>query len=170
MLSSDLEHDLLGKIILMVLGLAIFGAYTLVERFAPAPTTAADASYAATERATAALVAPSVKSLAASLTESTVDAMLQSAGLTFQGHPAGGEGCSQSILSAAQLQELMAFMPPPQQDVIGKVLNTSAPIWMTQLYAGRQGYGVCLPMQEKVLLLPAAAQEQVQTLLSLLPN
>lgn len=160
----------MGKIILMVLGLAVFGAHSLVERFAPAPTAAAESSYAASERATEDPVAPSVKSLAATLTESTVGAMLQSAGLNLQGHPAGGEGCSQSILSADQLQELMAFLPPQQQDVLGKVLNTSAPIWTTQLYAGRQGYGVCLPMQEKVLLLPAAAQQQVQTLLSLLPK
>lgn len=159
----------MGKIILMVLGLAVFGAHTLVERFAPDPS-APQASALAEPQDTALATGVSEHSVAQALTESAVGAVLNSAGLSLQAHPSGGEGCGQSILSAAELQELMRFLPPQQQEVLAKVLNTSAPIWSAQLYMGHHGYGMCLPMQDKVLLLPQAAQQQVEHLVNLLPR
>ena len=149
----------MGKIILMVLGLATYGAHSLVEALAPEPALTSPTAQETAE-----------PSLAEGLTDSAVSAMLGSAGLTLTPHPAGGEGCGQSILSAAQLQELVRVLPPEQQTLLANVLNTSAPIWTAQLYTGLQGYGICLPMQERVLLVPEAVQQQFATLLSALPR
>lgn len=81
------------------------------------------------------------------------------AGMQFG--PLPSEGCSTSLLEPAKVVELMQQLPEAQQTALATVLSASSGVWTVQLYQGSQGVGMCLPVQQMLVLLPAGANAVV---------
>lgn len=147
------------RIILLILGLALYGAYALIEDL----TDSREAQSAAVETAPSSLLSAPLE-----LAGAAFDAATGMAGLGSDALPE--YGCSESLLSVENLETLIAALPAAQQEALVQVLNLSSSVWTAQLYVGELGYGVCLPVHDKVLLLPEQAHQAVAQLQALLPQ
>lgn len=137
------------RFLLLVGALALYGAYSLFSHSpAPVPTpTAADRPAVSAPADTFSFVAD----VASSLTG-------------FQFLPLPDQGCSPSALPPDRARALVESLPLAQQVALAKLLNASSSVWTVQLYTGELGTGLCLPVQEKLVLMPAAANSAKQGL------
>lgn len=136
------------KFALLFLGLAAYGAYALVERVA------GTSPVAAVEAASRASIG---------FGSMAVDAVANLSGLQTAALP--DTGCAANALSQDNLAELLANVPAEQQEALSRAvdLGTSA-MAALQLYSGDLGVGLCLPGQNKVVLLPAKVSETLAAL------
>lgn len=137
------------KVLLVILGLAAYGAYTLLNNFSkPAEPAAA--------------VESQRPSGLASLAMSAVEGVT---GLSAA--PLPPVGCQENAtLSRENMMALLDAMPEAQRETLLYWLTgDKVAMPMMQPYLGEQGLGVCLPAQDKVILLPAAAAEVVRNLI-----
>lgn len=91
----------------------------------------------------------------------------QAAGLQMVALP--DSGCSTSLLAPERVAELLNMLPEAQRTALITVLDVSAGVWTVQLYKGSQGTGICLPMQQILVLLPAAANATVDKISAAIP-
>jgi len=89
-------------------------------------------------------------------------AAAQAAGMQLAPVPA--VGCSASLLAPERVVELLQALPDAQRTALATVLDVSAGVWTAQLYKGELGAGLCLPVQQVVVLLPASANATVDKL------
>lgn len=139
------------RFLLLVGALALYGAYSLFSHStppAPAPAPVTSDHPAVTAPADASSF---VADVASSLTG-------------FQFLPLPNQGCSPSALPPDRARALVESLPLAQQVALAKLLNASASVWTVQLYTGELGTGLCLPVQEKLVLMPAAANGAKQGL------
>ncbi|WP_126223674.1 hypothetical protein [Burkholderia ambifaria] len=137
------------RFLLLVGALALYGAYSLFSHSPgpePAPTVA-DRPAVTAPADTSSFVAD----VASSLTG-------------FQFLPLPDQGCSPSALPPDRARALVESLPLAQQVALAKLLNASSAVWTVQLYTGELGTGLCLPVQEKLVLMPAAANSATQGL------
>lgn len=92
----------------------------------------------------------------------------QAAGM--QVGPIPSTGCSTSLLDPNKVVELLMTLPDAQRTALATVLDVSSGVWTAQLYKGDQGAGLCLPVQQVVVLLPASANATVDKLAAALPT
>lgn len=147
------------RILLVILSLALYGAYSLIERLT---------DVSAAERAPTTATAFGPLAVAEDLAGATFNTVTSMAGLETGSLPESG--CSESLLSAENLEQLISVLPEPQQVAMAQVLNMSSSVWTAQLYTGTYGYGLCLPVHQRVILLPAQAQQMVENLQTMLPQ
>jgi hypothetical protein len=137
------------RFLLLVGALALYGAYSL---FSHSPTPESAPAVADRPAVTApADTASFVADVASSLTG-------------FQFLPLPDRGCSPSALPPDRARTLVESLPLAQQVALAKLLNASSSVWTVQLYTGELGTGLCLPVQEKLVLMPAAANSAKQGL------
>lgn len=89
-------------------------------------------------------------------------AAASAAGMQFV--PLPDYGCSTSLLEPERVAELLYSLPEAQRTALATVLQTSAGVWTAQLYRGDQGVGLCLPVQQALIVLPASANATVENL------
>lgn len=90
------------------------------------------------------------------------------AGLNIVSMPS--TGCSNSLLAPERVMELLAILPDAQRAALVTVLDASAGVWTTQLYKGSLGVGICIPTQQALVLLPAAANTVVDKVSAAIPT
>ena len=88
-------------------------------------------------------------SLSATATKMTLNA----AGIQIRS-PMPDTGCSGSVIEPAKVMELLTTLPEQHRWPVAKVLNVSSPAWTMQFYLGELGMGLCLPVQNALLLMP----------------
>lgn len=88
-------------------------------------------------------------SLSATATKMTLNA----AGIQLR-TPMPDTGCSGSVIEPAKVMELLHTLPEEHRWPVAKVLKVSSPAWTMQLYTGELGMGLCLPVQNSLLLMP----------------
>ncbi len=81
---------------------------------------------------------------------------LQAVGLQVV-QPMPAEGCTVSAIPPEKVVELLMAVPEAQRVLLAQVLDATAVAWSVQLYTGAAGTGLCFPVQNVVILLPAAA-------------
>lgn len=122
------------------------------------PTTAPDGTEISPSSAGYALAAAGNLALSAA----------QAAGLQVAALPSSG--CSTSLLDPNKVVELLMALPEAQRTALATVLDASSGVWTAQLYKGDQGAGLCLPVQQVVILLPSSANATVDQLAAALPS
>ena len=91
----------------------------------------------------------STSSLSATATRMTLNA----AGIQMLS-PLPTSGCSGSAIEPEKVVELLNALPEEHRLPVAKVLNISSPAWTMQFYLGELGMGLCLPVQDTLLLMP----------------
>lgn len=134
------------RILIIILALAGYGAYSLLGSISDSPVTppqpiGGDASQPVS----------SGFSLT-SAADMAINAAAATAGMQFA--PLPPQGCSDSMLPPAKVEELVYSMPEPQRTALATVLNASSHVWTAQLYKGDNGVGLCLPVPGKLIVLP----------------
>ena len=66
-------------------------------------------------------------------------------------------GCTTSIISPDKVVALIQSLPAAQQVALAKAMNASSSLWTAELYTGALGTGLCLPVQDKLILFPAGS-------------
>lgn len=141
------------RFIVVILALALYGAYSLVGSFSGNnKQTVAAAEAAQPEPASSGFSLGGAAEMA-------VNAATQTAGMSLV--PIPSEGCSDSILPAAAVETLVLTLPEPQRTALAAVLNASSTVWTAQLYKGEKGIGLCLPAHDKLVVLPAGVNTAV---------
>lgn len=128
---------LFRRLIYIILGLAAYGAYTLLTNLTGHQVVMPWQT-----------AAPRTSSLA----EHAIQLAASSAGLVFVALPA--TGCSPSVMSPSQVSEFVSAIPDPQRSALARVLSASSSVWTVQLYRGSFGVGVCLPSVQRLLVMP----------------
>lgn len=142
------------KLILIILALAAYGAYSL---FSPgtskpkAPAQLASVQSQATSAAEGVMAHLGISSAA----DLAATAAAKVTGLEVQEIPE--TGCSDSALSPSQVLELLNTMPEAQRVAVAKLLDVSSSVWSAQLYTGEGGVGLCLPAKGKLVRLPSVS-------------
>lgn len=129
------------RFLVVVLGLAAYGAYSLVERMAGAPPTQVIQDAAA-----------STSGGFSNLGGMAVSAVANMSGL--QTAPLPDTGCAQGALNQENLEALLEKAPEPQREALLALISKGTETMTIQWYNGSQGVGLCLPSQNKVILLP----------------
>lgn len=128
------------RFFLVVLGLAGYGAYSLVERMAGAPPTEI---FQEASAATGGL---------SNLGGMAVSAVANMSGLTTA--PLPDTGCAQGALNRENLEMLLDKAPEAQREALLKLIGKGSEALPLQGYNGDLGIGLCLPTQRQVVLLP----------------
>lgn len=154
------------RILVAVLGLAAYGGYNLVTSISPDEQAPAVASRQATAPASAAgATAKSYldmlpKDVGGFSLESAkvfvADAATAAVGVQMLDIPE--VGCSESLISADRIDALLSTLPDTQRGVISAALSSGSTVWKAQVYQGSLGFGLCLPVQSKLIVLPVAGQ------------
>lgn len=139
------------RFLLLVGALALYGAYSLF-------------SHSTTSEPAPAAVTADRPPVTAPADTSSFVADVASSLTGFQFLPLPDQGCSPSALPPDRAQALVESLPLAQQVALAKLLNASSSVWTVQLYTGDLGTGLCLPVQGKLVLLPAAANSAKQGL------
>lgn len=127
------------KLFILVIGLAAYGAYALLERATPAPLSSAVAAPSPTPTPDAPLLAHVATHVGNWALISTAEA----AGLRVL--PASPDICDErSLVSLEALSQFNQLLPPPGQ-VLLQELQTTADKTPIQRYSGADGVGVCFP-------------------------
>ncbi|WP_146187160.1 hypothetical protein [Novimethylophilus kurashikiensis] len=136
---------------LIILGLAAFGAYSLIEKMggpaAPAETVAAAQQ----------------EGLISGLGSMALKAAASASGIKTADLPE--EGCSDSAMSADNVNSLLATLPEGQSQVLSDLLSSGSTILSIQMYSGTLGMGLCIPAKNMVVLLPQKVQQSVSGIL-----
>ncbi|KVP75515.1 hypothetical protein WJ96_07355 [Burkholderia ubonensis] len=135
------------RFVIVILAIALYGGYSLVGSLS--------GSGKQEETAQPASSGFSLGSAA----EMAVSAATRTAGLSLV--PLPSEGCSDSIMPAAAVEALVLALPEPQRTALATVLNASSTVWTAQLYKGEQGVGLCLPVHDRLIVLPASVNSTV---------
>lgn len=139
------------RIFLVVLGLAAYGAYSLVERMAGAPPSDVFQEAAATTGGGL-----------STLGGMAVSAVANMSGLTTAALPE--VGCTQNTINQENLEILLAKAPEPQREALLKLIGKSSEALTLQWYSGELGAGLCLPSQGRVVLLPFEISQSLNAL------
>lgn len=141
------------KIILIILALAAYGAYSL---FSPAASKVPPELKAVVEKPAASATAGVMEQFGlSSATDLAATAAAKVSGLGVEPLPVSG--CSESALSPSQVLDLLNTMPEAQRVAVAKLLDVSSSVWSAQLYSGDNGMGLCLPTKGKLVRFPGAA-------------
>lgn len=132
-------------ILLVFVALALYGGFAILEDLGASPTAAPNPEADGATSTPVSGLGP--------LGDFAVRSVAGAAGVSLSGLP--DEGCSTSMLSPVQVEELVMSLPEPQQIALAKVLTASASVWTAQAYRGEKGVGLCLPQQNTLVLLPA---------------
>ncbi len=81
---------------------------------------------------------------------------LQAVGLQVV-QPLPAEGCTVSAIPPEKVIELLMAFPEAQRALLAQILDATAVAWTVQLYTGAAGTGLCFPVQNMVIMMPAAA-------------
>lgn len=87
--------------------------------------------------------------LSAAATQMTLEA----AGVQVR-TPMPDTGCSGSVIEPAKVVDLINTLPEEHRWPVAKILDVSSSAWTMQFYLGDQGMGLCLPVQNALLLMP----------------
>lgn len=131
------------KVFLVILGLAAYGAYALVGAISNRPD---------------APVAPQASGFG-SLAWSAV---AEATGLNTV--PLPETGCQENTLSQSNLIVLAAALPDEQREALLRLADLSESAVVVQWYSGSAGVGVCLPAQNRLVLLPQQASQTIAVL------
>lgn len=129
------------KILLLIMGLAAYGAYSLVSSFGGNQDPAAAVSTSASS----------------GLGSWALSAAAGAAGLDTDPLPA--TGCQENALSRDNLAELVSALPDVQREALLALIGKGAAAVTVQWYSGPDGVGLCLPAQGKRVLLPAVVAQ-----------
>ncbi|MEX3984151.1 hypothetical protein AB4Y45_34930 [Paraburkholderia sp. EG287A] len=151
----------MSRLLMLLLAVAAIGGYSLTGSSSGTTdsTTSAEVAAAASDAASSGLV----NTLASSMLGIQVQAMPDA-------------GCTTSIISADKVVALIESLPAAQQVALAKAMNASAALWTAELYTGTLGTGLCLPVQNKLILFPAGSTaattitSMVQALGSAIPH
>ncbi len=133
------------RILLLVIGLAAYGAYSLMEKaIGTSPIDVAAADQTST-----------------SLSELAINTAIASSG--FKAAPLPDSGCVAGVLQPQNLEALLDQIPEAQRATAERLVGTVAAVAQVQAYAGDQGLGVCLPGQQKLILLPDGISQAVSS-------
>lgn len=138
------------KFIVIILALAVYGAYSLVGGLGSTTPEKTEA----TAKKPAPTAAPSTlqKFGLSSAADLAASAAAKVTGFDLQ--PIPETGCSESVLSPVQIMDLVDRLPEGQRAALAKALDATSTVWTAQLYRGETGVGLCLPKQSKLLKLP----------------
>ncbi len=124
------------KIVLLIVGLAAYGAYSLYSSYVPR-TAATETDEAPSRGLLGAGVA-----LGAKIT-----------GLATKDMPANG--CNNEALSTTNLASLLDQLPVGQATVLRQLASASSSVSsFATWYNGEEGIGLCIPSQNLLVLLP----------------
>jgi len=158
----------MSRLLMLILAVAAIGGYSLSGSSSDTNTQSDSGSTAQTDSTASEGAAASATGLVGSLASSVLGIQLQTMPDT---------GCTQSAIPAEKVLTLIESLPAAQQVALAKAMNASSSLWTAQLYTGALGTGLCLPAQNKLLLLPAGASSatsnvasMVQSLTSSLPH
>ena len=90
---------------------------------------------------------------ATSLSTTATSMTLKAAGIQTLS-PLPSSGCSGSTIPPEKVVELLNALPEEHRLPVAKVLHISSPAWTMQVYSGDLGLGLCLPVQDTLLLMP----------------
>lgn len=128
-------------ILLIVLGLAVYGGFSAISALTP------QSSDVQTPSAVEGGLIDMMKQYA-------VEAA--STGLNFRLEELPAYGCGESILSPDKVYELVMSLPEPQRSALAQVLSSGASVWTAQMYKDADRIGLCLPVQGKLVAFPIA--------------
>lgn len=131
----------------VVVGLALYGAFALFGSITGSTSSAAHEPIEVETVATATDVGFKQR-----LADSALSMAMSSVGLDTVPLIGDTPGCSSSILSPTQVEDLVLSLPEPQRTALAKVMVASSAVWTAQLYSGPKGMGMCLPNQGKLLV------------------
>lgn len=134
----------MSRLLMMFLALAAIGGYSLSG--SSSDTTQPDST---TSTQTAAASGAASSGLVSTLASSVLGVQLQTMPDT---------GCGTSIIPAAKVITLIESLPAAQQVTLAKAMSASASVWTAQLYTGVLGTGLCLPVQDQLLLFPPGSK------------
>lgn len=134
------------KILLLILGLAAYGAYSLVSSFGGNP----DATAAAPTSASSGLGSWALSAASGAVGLDTA--------------PLPTTGCQENALSRDNLAELVSALPDVQREALLALIDKGAAAVTVQWYSGPDGVGLCLPAQGKRVLLPAVVTQTISGL------
>ncbi len=80
---------------------------------------------------------------------------LQAVGLQVV-QPMPAEGCTVSAIPPEKVLELLMAIPEAQRVLLAQLLDATAVAWTVQLYTGTAGTGLCFPVHNMVIMLPAS--------------
>lgn len=143
----------MGKIILMILGLAAFGGYSLMEKMV------------SPEQAQALQSSSNGPGLLATVGDYALTSVTDLAGLKATALP--GDGCLPAVLPQENIDTILSLLTEPQQTVLRPWLDFGAnSLAKVQGYVGTEGVGLCFPEQNRVIMLPQETLDAIKPLLA----
>ena len=129
------------KILLLILALAAYGAYTLLGKFVPGAVDAGVAHVASGE----------------SSASSAAGGIAWSAFSTITGLPAvpmPDTGCQSTTLTGETVDQILESLPEGQRILLRNMLETGGTLIPVNWYNGELGIGLCVPSLKKLVVLP----------------
>lgn len=139
------------RFLLLILGLAAFGAYSLLEK-------------AAGPSAPAALATSSEGGFMAGLGNLALSAASNASGLNTA--PLPETGCAASALSPENINALLNSLPDAQGAAVSALLANSSQMLAVEWYSGELGQGICVPGINKVVLFPLQITQTINSLVA----
>lgn len=144
------------RFLLIILGLAAFGAYSLVEK-AAGPGAAQTAVRTTSEGG-----------LMAGLGNMALSAVANASGVDTA--PLPMTGCATSALSQDNINVLLSNLPETQSAALSQLLSSGTQALTVEWYSGELGTGLCIPATNRVVLFPPQVAQTLNALLMSVPQ
>jgi hypothetical protein len=147
------------RFMFVILALALYGAYCLVSSLTGGGNQDKVAQQVVHQVAPQDASQDSSTSFMDGAKQLAVSAASKATGFGLESLPT--EGCSPSMIPPTKVEALVTSLPEPQRSALATVLNASSSVWTAQIYKGEKGVGLCLPVHEKLVVLPSSMSAAV---------